>query len=396
MNKPPKNLPPPLRGRDADTFTEYTVRERYPGTVKQVLAENKLSETAVFYLNSLLEEIPFGKIRPLLDTYAPDFKMWNSAVASLGGKNWLDAPWFLTETYLFRRIIEAVDFFKTGFDPFAYQKTTSLQNTLKQGAQDVAQVMEMIADGLQESHAQALFLRDLWGNQVDLGLWSADEEFDHLHTSQNAQMDHLLVNDFTAVYQKLPNAKRIDFIIDNAGYELFGDFLLASYLLATDPSRTVHFHLKRHPTFVSDATIKDVHFSIDTFKKQPEEMFQQFGNGFAALIENGRFQLHDHLFWTSPFPLWQLPDDLAKELAQSDLLISKGDANYRRALGDLHWPYETPIDQIVTYLDTPVVLLRTCKSEILAGLENGRSEQLRQQEPTWDINGTWGVIQLVE
>lgn len=32
------------------------------------------------------------------------------------------------------------------------------------------------------------------------------------------------------------------------------------------------------------------------------------------------------------------------------LLISKGDANYRRLLGDLHWPYDTAPKAVLEYL----------------------------------------------
>lgn len=391
----PNQTPPPLRGSDQGTFTEYTIKERFPNIVQRVLDENELDETAVDLIQNLLHSIPNGKIRPLLPQTAPDLSLWQTALTPFLGMSWLEAPWFVVETYLFRRIVEAVNYFESGLDPFAYQKQRSLNSMMAQVGEDTAVLQKMMEEEAQETHLRWLLLRDLWGNQVDLGLWSADDSFDHLHQEEDAQLDHLLVNDLTAVTPFFQNAKRLDFIIDNAGYELVGDFLLALYWLAQNQDRTIHFHVKRHPTFVSDVTKGDVQKAVETFINQENEDVRWLGKRLADVLENGRLQLHDPLFWTSPHPLWHLPQELNTQLAKADLIISKGDANYRRALGDLHWPYETPIREIVDYLDAPILFLRTCKSEVLAGLENGRAAQLRKQYPNWDVSGEWGVVQLV-
>ncbi len=395
MPHPSLELPKPLRGLDSGTFTEQTVKYRLAGIVRRVLEENELDQTAVSLIQTLVDEIPYGKVRPLQDSHAPDFEMWNDRIAPYVGQNWLEAPWFFIETYKFRRIIEGVDYFKTNIDPFAHQKSQSLELMLPRIEAEAKQLDQMVGNGWADSDMHWLLLRDLWGNQVDLGLWAADDEFDHLHSSHSAQMSHLLVNDLTAVIPKIQSANRLDFIIDNAGYELVGDFLIAAYLLLLNPDLTIHFHVKRHPTFVSDVTLYDFGFTIATLLAQEEPELQRFGQRMQRLHENGRLLLHQHLFWTSPDPLWEMPADLRQQLFLSDLIISKGDANYRRALGDLHWPYETPIADIVTDMPAPMLFLRTCKAEVFAGLENGRSAQLRQQDPEWDVNGKWGVIQLV-
>ena len=41
-----------------------------------------------------------------------------------------------------------------------------------------------------------------------------------------------------------------------------------------------------------------------------------------------------------------MPLSMATLLANQDLMLGKGDANYRRLVGDLHWPYETPYEQV--------------------------------------------------
>jgi hypothetical protein len=99
-------------------------------------------------------------------------------------------------------------------------------------------------------------------------------------------------------------------------------------------------------------------------------------------------------YWVSPLMGWEMPAALRLELAQADLLISKGDANYRRWLGDRHWPFSTPFDAILAYRPAPVLALRVMKSEIVVGLPPGLQEQMYRRDPTWLYNGRWGVIQL--
>ena len=82
--------------------------------------------------------------------------------------------------------------------------------------------------------------------------------------------------------------------------------------------------------------------------------------------------------WSSASPLfyYEMPGDLHAELARMDLVIVKGDANYRRLLGDAHWPHETPFADVVSYFPAPVVALRTFKSEVAVGLAPGQAEEL--------------------
>jgi hypothetical protein len=93
--------------------------------------------------------------------------------------------------------------------------------------------------------------------------------------------------------------------------------------------------------------------------------------------------------------MWQMPDDLGDDLAQSHLIIAKGDANYRRLLGDRHWPFTTPFAAIVSYLPAPLLALRSLKSELAAGLSEPQIAWLNEEDEQWLVNGRWGVIQFV-
>jgi hypothetical protein len=90
-----------------------------------------------------------------------------------------------------------------------------------------------------------------------------------------------------------------------------------------------------------------------------------------------------------------MPACLGDELAQSDLVILKGDLNYRRLLDDRHWPPTTRLEDVTGTFPRPFLALRTLKAEIVVGLQEGQSEILAAVEPDWLINGRRGVIHLV-
>jgi hypothetical protein len=106
--------------------------------------------------------------------------------------------------------------------------------------------------------------------------------------------------------------------------------------------------------------------------------------------------LCDDYFWTSPLAFWEIPDTLKKELSHSNLIIIKGDANYRRLLGDRHWNFTTKISDIVCYLPAPMVALRTLKSEVAAGIKPEVLEEVVKSDSAWLTNGQWGVVQFVD
>jgi len=363
--------------------------------VQRVLTGNELPETAVTQITTLLNEIPEGEIRPLPDHLAPDLAEWQEAITPYLGQTYLETPWFFDETYVYRRIMAAVDYFRSGIDPFARQKQQSLMSSAAQTHVLITQLNQMIAQGWQTANFRQLLLADLWGNQADMSMWVVGDEAMPNHAQAEDQLSHLLVDDGTAVSHLLNKpVNQIDFILDNVGIELIGDLCLADYLLSVDQAAAVQFHLKLHPTFVSDATILDTEATIAYLREEDDPILQKAGERLTNYLVTGRLRLIHHPFWTSPHPLWQLPTDLQQKLAASDLIISKGDANYRRALGDAPWPHTTPIRNIVSYLPTPILFLRTCKSEALAGVEPGRLERL-DLEKDWLVNGRWGVIQLV-
>ncbi|GET38772.1 hypothetical protein MiSe_35310 [Microseira wollei NIES-4236] len=418
-------LPPQIMGSEIGSFAYNTVAHRLPDIAQRVIDDNKfplaikplqniksragetptpqefLENSIVENLQTLIQELPYGKVRFLKDIEAPDIAAWNNYLEPYQGNNWLDIPWYFAEAYFYRRILEATNYFIPGdwqgFDPFENQKRLGILTSSK-SIQALSPLLNKWVNSGQDSHPDnliALLYISLWGNRADLSLWPA-ESGDRSSIDIHQQKAYVLADNTDAIANQISRFKdaRIDFIIDNAGFELFGDLCLVDFLLATNAAKTIYLQLKAHPTFVSDAMIKDIHQTIEFLGKDSDTQVQMLASRWRWYIESDRLRLCHDLFWTSPLAFWEMPDALRQELSESDLILIKGDANYRRLLGDRHWPFTTRFEDIVTYFPAPMVALRTLKAELASGLQLEQIETLNREDPQWLTNGRWGVIQF--
>jgi hypothetical protein len=404
MPLPNISPPEPIRGLEPDSWANSTITVRFINIVERVLAQNDFSVEITRRLQALIDEIPDGLIRPLSDP-GPDLAAWNHFIEPHRDQNWLQPPWFFVEHYLYRRIIAAVGHFRPGrnhgVDPFAKIK----QDGLEHGLATIETLAERLDTWLQDDspdqdRLKVLLYMDLWGNQSDLSLWPADNDPDEKpdHADLLQAQAYLLADDSVDVAEHLldldPERARVDIIVDNTAVEVVGDLIVADYLLSAELVAQVRLHLKVHPTFVSDATPKDVNDTITFLQQNADPCVRVLGERLRAHLRAGRLKLRSDFFWTSPLEGWKMPASLAGELAQADLVISKGDANYRRLLGDRHWAFTTPFAEIVSYFPAPLVALRTLKAELVSGLEPGQADSVAQKDPDWMVDGRWGLIQF--
>ncbi|WP_016952791.1 damage-control phosphatase ARMT1 family protein [Anabaena sp. PCC 7108] len=409
MNKPQipnLPLPAPLVGSDASSFTEYTVTQRMPDIARRVIIENKFPTEINQSLEKLAAELPSGYLQPLVNDTGADFSDWEKYLKPYKNQRWVDIPWFVAETYFYRLILNITNYFKPGewqgVDPFELQKIQGLETSIDSIISLCTQLQQWLNESQQENQPSkssliALLYFSLWGNRVDLSLWSAFED-DRSRFNIQTQLNNILVDDTFAVTKLLTKSQNncIDLVIDNAGFELICDLCLVDFLLGSGFANQVYLHLKPHPTFVSDAMIKDVHYTKDFLLQSSNIQVQSLGQRLTENLASGKLVLTEDYFWTSPLPFWEIPKMLKNELGKSNLIIVKGDANYRRLLGDRYWDFTTNFADIVSYLPAPLVALRTLKSEVAAGLKTEVLEELKTVDPNWLTNGQWGVIQLVD
>ncbi len=390
MNEDP--LPPLLLTSDPGSFAHNTLKVRVPRILRDTIEANDFPASVVHDLESLHAELRAGEIVPLTED-APDVAEWNRLSLNYFGRTWLDVPWYWAEAFFYRRLLEATRYFQRGplqgFDPFAATKR-------REWAPEAAPAaLERVLGSLEQEPQQQfeqLLHASLWGNRTDLSYMVAA----HLGatTGPEAERDNLLVDDGQAVLWHLlgRDGGKVGIITDNAGTELLMDVALADFLLRTDIAAEVHLHLKPQPFYVSDAMIADLAEGIDAITDAGGAA-GRLGRRMDGHVAAGVLHPTTHPFYCMPLFYHDMPADLRAALARLDIVIVKGDANYRRLVGDLYWPHTTSFADLTAHFPAPLVALRTFKSEVAVGLAPGSAELAEARDPDWLVNGKRGVIQ---
>jgi hypothetical protein len=407
------DLPAPLMTSEPESFARFTIVERKPQIIRRVVEDNGYPQPIIDALEAFRQEIASEPMQPLREE-APDLPLWNQALAAYRGRTWLEVPWYFAETFFYRRLLEAVRYFQPGpwegHDPFGKQKR-------QQEAKAVSVLTESevtrslwqppraqpgdAGTSAAETRASRLLHACLWGNRADLSNITVNmRASEGLATEE--QRRHILIDHTDAVMERLDRGlPRVDFINDNVGLDLLFDMVLADAMLVQDMAREVVFHLKDRPFFVSDAMPKDVRTTEALLRTAPDARVRALGRRLRDHLAAERLILKDHPFWTSCLTFRQMVPSLRAELASADgsthspLVILKGDVNYRRLLGDRHWPHTARLEDVADDFPAPFLVLRTLKGEIMVGLKPGQAEALAAEDPTWLINGKRGIIQLV-
>jgi hypothetical protein len=287
----------------------------------------------------------------------------------------------------------------------------------------------------------------LWGNATDLSLLTSltYEDIQKLQGSEarKASEKNILANDLPKAFEVLKKAqienpkgeRRVDIVLDNAGFELYVDLILAGYLLSANLATSVVLHPKSLPWFVSDVLPSDFAALLNAladprgFYETPDDDDKHAGRVPAALSEKeadelsflfkswggyhaeGQLVLRPNRFWTHAGSYWRLPktqETLWEDLKGSELVVFKGDLNYRKLTGDVAWEPTTPFTQAIGPLGPGsgmrTLALRTCKADVVVGLPKGEDEKLKATEGgggdsgarKWAWSGKWAVVQFCD
>jgi uncharacterized protein with ATP-grasp and redox domains len=379
--------PPPIRTDGSNWFAANTMRVRVPNIIRETQKLNNFPmpiHTALDRLRTSIEND--APIHPL-PVFAPDYDLWLEAFAAHEGDTWLNSEWFFAEVYFYRLLIGVVEWHATGHDPFAAKKEEEITGSGIQAA------IRHALSALPETRTRDLLYAALWGNRVDLSY--------AVGTTHGTPTDSdLLVDDSAAVVDYLLGSEpgHIHVVLDNAGTELALDLLLVDALLDTTEHLTLH--VKEHPTFVSDATRVDVLEFLNEMAMRGSltrgfgQEAREAGERLQAALMDGRLHITPDRWWNSPYFQRQMPPRLQWQFEDAALVIFKGDANYRRLLGDALWQPDTPFADAVNYFPAPLLALRTGKSDTIVGLRPGLAETLDLAQNDWRFNGRHGVIQF--
>jgi len=386
--------PAPLMVSEPGSFAEYTIVQRKPAIIAEIVARNEYGPDIIAELGALQKELAGGLVEPLREETG-DALFWYEVWQPWRGKTWRELPWFFAEAYFYRRLLECVRYFQPGpwhlRDPFESQK----REALSQGLEVLSAFYASFPRDLPLEQQFALWLeRSLWGNRADLSNAATLAKAHHIMPQS---MGRLLINHTQDVWRLFleDKVRRLDVVADNSGLELLSDLGLLDFLMSHGLLKTINLHLKGQPFFVSDAMVKDFGATLAALCEAQDQALRLLGQRLKEAVEAGRLVPCDHPFWTTCLFFRQFPDDLYASLAQSDLILLKGDVNYRRLIDDRHWPPTSDLAAIAAYMPSSFLALRTLKGELIVGLPEGLAERLAAEDPSWLINGERGLIHLV-
>ncbi|KAH6626741.1 hypothetical protein B0J18DRAFT_148523 [Chaetomium sp. MPI-SDFR-AT-0129] len=461
----------PYSTADPASFAWTTARDRWPIIITQAIddayrtvgacedpAKQEEGKKIVAELAQLKYEVQHDRaLTPIRDDGFPDVAGYNQELEGLGPITWLKAPWLYTECYLFRRISTSFSLSThwKDYDVFARQKIKTFRSSRPAVLELASRYKDLVtqlraADKSPDPEADAIVFAEiceicLWGNATDLSLLTSltYEDIQKLQGSEarRAAEKNILINDLPRVYSHLRAARenkqerRVDIVLDNAGFELYVDLVLAGYLLSSGLATTVVLHPKSIPWFVSDVLPSDFASLLSAIADprgfydnpteddrlrgvEPEKLTDAEVAGLGFLFSEwsrfhaeGQLVLRPNRVWTGPGSFWRLPEeakDLVEDLKQSELVVFKGDLNYRKLVGDVAWDATTPFAKAIGPLGPGsglnILALRTCKADVVVGLKAGEDEKLKATEGgsnnsgarKWAWNGKWAVVSFSE
>ncbi|CAO3674207.1 unnamed protein product [Umbelopsis ramanniana] len=427
----PNNPPcPAYRASEKGSFAWDTSARRWPVILTSVIDDmcksyaKETDETKVKEGKAIVEGISALKyeiehdrpIRQLKEDGQPDVAVWNQQIATyFPNSTWFDGSWLYNECLMYRRLRELYNLSTTwkNHDPFLSQKNATFKGSF--GAVfELAHKFSKPLDAQTEEENQILFHepcrfvsgpRGHFGNLQATGKEKLEE-----------QEKNIVVNDLDKVWNHVKGLKnaRIDFVLDNAGFELFVDLVLADWLIQTKKAEKIVFHCKTIPWFVSDVIEDDFPILLEScFNPEffascsPSEddvaALKALASRWQEFIKNGQWIITSDPFWCSGLAYRHLREEapeLFTDLANnSQLVFFKGDLNFRKLTYDCKWPVTTPFNtalgEDLSQHFTSICSLRTNKADVIVGLKEGVQEKIEQKATPleWRCGGKYAVVE---
>ncbi|XP_015908095.2 damage-control phosphatase ARMT1 isoform X1 [Parasteatoda tepidariorum] len=430
------SLPYHYSGKYTGSYAYKTIKDRLPIILVQVIDslcrnKEKITESygeggsedmknVIGRLSCLQNEMVTNKpIIPLCDEFE-DTQLWNEFLKKEEQlydftPAWFDSSWLYAECYFYRRIKQSflLSSLLKDYDPFQEQKKDSFFSTMD-AVIFLCSALDKTRNELKNCNNETekfdLFRTylevSLWGNKWDLSLTAGK-----INTEQSNPLTELkelrakiLVNDTENAYQILNDAKKhkenviVDFVLDNAGFELFGDLCFIHFLLDSGLVDQINVYPKTIPWFVSDTLVKDIHWLLEYLSQSHNENLVRFSQETSSRTKSGVINIIEHKFWTLPYDYSEMESvdpQLYQKLSESDLVIFKGDLNYRKLAGDRQWDETVTFKQALNgFLPTSVLALRAIKADVVVGLKSGTDEELSQISENWKFSGDYALVQI--
>jgi hypothetical protein len=378
--------PPPIRTDETNAFAHRSMAVRVPKIIDDVrTAHPDYPPIIADAIAELRDAIAADSLLPPLAQPAPDASFWSDGLARRVGSTWLHADWFFVECYAYRCLLARTRYWETRCDPFAKAKDGEIASARPWGSIGRASQYRELPS---RERLRAILGLGLWGNRIDLS-YAVGTGFG----AEGGARD-LIVDDrdwaIDRLFEQRDLRNDIHILVDNSGSELLADLLIVDALLELTGKR-ITLHVKMAPTFVSDATVEDVWSLLSAMRGRDGES-RELALRLQTAFDSGRLRIAPDFYWNSALFWDERPAHIAAELDRAALVVVKGDANYRRLLGDAIWPAGATLAQAVGTA-APILCLRALKSDAMVGLPEETILRLDSEDANWRINGRRGIIQ---
>lgn len=366
-------LPPPrLTTEELGSFAAFSLEKRLP-VILGKLIDN--ADTSVAHaLQQLATEMREGKITPLPPVI---FGTLDQVIKPYSGRRWANMPFLTVELYFYARILLAFGYSTaTPVDPFQPAKEAANLQAIESLA-TLAEYCDPDCDIRKLLHWSVI------GNTADLSQ----------HTIPEADQVSLLVDESeTATKLIVSGMQRIDLVFDNAGMDVLTDLLLirrisiyCSHIVA---------HVRPYPMFVSDMTMINMENLIEKLRISSVPAARKLGEDITQLLRQNQLTLRTSPALGLPASFYADETLTCETFENTELVIFKGDLNYRYFAGDRRWPHTTEKDYFLQRFGRSALFLRTLKSEVLAGLTPEVAAKTTTLQPDWLTCGHYGIIQV--
>lgn len=318
-----------------------------------------------------------------------------------------NAPFFEAEVLFYHALLAQKKYFSNHYDFFATEKKDSLLNSQ---AKFIENLNSLFTSETKDKEEKEKLDKNTFHDCIKYCLSANTSDLSQLNSKERFGYEvgdiRIMYDDTDVLYEYLSankKFKRFDIICDNAGKELFSDLYLACYFLHNKIVDKVVFHLKPYPFFVSDATKEDFGFMMNAIMQYGGTECDTRCNEY---ILNGNIEIEDNKFWATPLCFKDMPknklyEELYKQLCGSDLIIVKGDLNYRRLVEDRDWNYTVSFAKRTqtVFGRAPIFAPRVIKSDVLIGISEAAYETARSSDKhgasadqRFKGNGKWAVV----
>lgn len=384
MNKNEKNKPTTFFSTSQlDSFAYFTIKERFPKIYNDYCSGNFDDFIEHTTVEDALKNI-------FKQNECSDLSFIQGKETKTLKEFFESEPFFESEVLFYHVLLAQKEYFKNKNNFFAIKKDTDyanehdsyrkeLENLFNQGNyyQNIKDQREKFLS--KQEDFRAILNYSLTANTGDLSQLEINrpDSVRILHDDTDKCFNFIISK----------KHKRFDIICDNSGAELFSDIYLAVFMIVHDYVNKVVLHVKSYPYFVSDATIDDFGRLVNILTKNKSN------SQLLELLSKKKIEVKTHKFWTEAKYFDELPKNLGINKNTTDLLIVKGDLNYRRLVGDKNWKSTDSFEKRCLIKDIPVIAPRVLKSDVLVGVEPIFVSMAKAQDKKYKTDGKWGVIQ---